>query len=484
MILGNIMLNSINLFHTERKIATAFDDTFYVKSGRKWNEIKNVDVYKGFDEPTNDFGSKGDYYIQYHELKNNLIYSEDFTNEGWIVKNSIFSKDSRVFPKSYCSKMIPTQTFGEHSIAYQFSNPIDGNIDYWCFSIYVLPNEYNYFQLILSDSSETQGLKATFSVILNSNKKIVVNKRLEKFGDITDEDIVYSDDCYGIENVGSGVYRIFLSAKFLKLSFLQCKFKILKNLHGEVVSEFANENDTAGLFINAAQLSENMKPIEYVFSNGAPFSYYVFKKLFKKDSIWKGLEYASAYYGDDYPKSSIGIEGDIYFVNPFITFNKAVRFGKNTLYKCWGNDSVKYFTETIEPNVGDNVYSYTDKITKVGTVSNYNYLNHTITVNGNVLNRKSVLDFRINMEPGVFFWNVDKDTYGYVSEDGKIYNLSFNGKSLYNFDLINQAITYSVNLFNQTYTARQSQVPSQYQIGFNTGGHGNFWDYNRLRRFY
>ena len=55
---------------------------------------------------------------------------------------------------------------------------------------------------------------------------------------------------------------------------------------------------------------------------------------------------------------------------------------------------------------------------------------------------------------------------------------------MYNFDLINQAITYSVNLFNQTYTARQSQVPSQYQIGFNTGGHGNFWDYNRLRRFY
>ena len=68
--------------------------------------------------------------------------------------------------------------------------------------------------------------------------------------------------------------------------------------------------------------------------------------------------------------------------------------------------------------------------------------------------------------------------------DIKIYDLKFGNKSMYDFKQINNAITFSTNLFNQTYTARYTTNFPKMEFGYNSGGHGNFWDYNRLRRYY
>lgn len=483
------MQNSINFYHDERKILTSFDNILFIKENNKWVEETDIDVYKGEEIPDDNIGKDNDLYFYYDRIGNLLINSENFYGAGWINLNNSFNMDEGIFPYSNYYKMIPNQTFSEHSLSYKIVNQMVGDMPYWCFSIYIRPNEYNYFQLIMSDYAETTGIKATFSRFLNGRKKYEIAKEIEAFGE-TEGEIIYDDECFDMIEESDGFYRVYISAKFMTINNIQFKLKLLRNENGNIKEVFANNNDTAGLFINAAQLSKTKKPIEYIKSDENPFSYLKMKSIFKKiNNNWQELpEYITVYYGKDLPVSNLGQTGDIYFHNPIIKVGEFVRFGKNTLFKCWENGSNLYYTEYEEPSIGDDVYQYTDKPIKVGKITSYTKsLDNTpskITFNSITATKNTNKDKRFITEPGVFFWNKDKNTYGYISNDNEVHNLSYNGKSLYDFDLINQALAFSVNLFNQTWNTKYSTTMPQYQMGYNSGGHGNFWDYNSLRKYY
>ena len=487
------MQNSINFLHNENKILTTFDNMFYVKNDNTWERVKNINVHKGTSAPSESLGENGDYYIDYEETGNSLIFSEDFTGEGWFNLNNNFIKSGLIFPNTDSSKMIPDLTEGEHSISYIWLNEVFTKINDWCFSLYVKPNEMGNFQLIMSDASESYGVKMTVSVVLNIRKKYVTTVSFEEFGNAPEGELVYDDNSYGLIDYGD-YYRAYISCKFLSTSTLKFKFKLLKNVSGELVDIFKNNNDTNGLFINSAQLSKTKLPVEYVVSNGFPFFYLKFNSIYKKENyVWNKLsEWNSVWYGNEDPKSSLGIDGDLYFHNPIIKVGEFVRFGKNTLYKCWKYDDSKYYTVEEEPSVNDEVYVFeNNEIKKVGNVLTFSkdYISKTsitATINGSVLTltKSASNNERLIKTPGVMFWNKDASTYGYIDNNGKIFNLSFNGKSLYNKDLIIQALTYSTNLFMQTWDSHYTVQPRQFQFGFNSGGHGNFLDYNRLRYYY
>lgn len=493
------MENSINIFHNEHKILSAFDNTFFKKNGNEWEKINNKKIFKGTDVPNNMIGSEGDYYIYYSEISNYIINSENFTSEGWINLNNNFRMDtSLIYPNSNCFKMIPNQEVSKHYIAYKFANPIIDNMPFWCFSLYVRPNEYNYFELALTDDSETNGIKVRYSITLDTRKQYVVDYSLTKIGDLSPEELIYDESTYGIIKETNGFYRIFIAAQFTNIGQLQCKFSILKNQNGVILEEFANNNLTSGLFINSAQLSKSIGPIEYILSNGNISKVFKYGFIYQKgeNNIWNKLpSYISVYYGSENPKKYFGQSGDLYFHNPIIKVGEFVRFGKNTLFKCWrknNSDDICY-TEYAKPSTNDDVYIYNESPKIIGKVSSYNEESYSssgililsnIVVNNEIYYRDENSDERFIKEPGVVFWNVDKDTYGYISSDGKVHNLTFNGKSLYNFDNILNSMTFSTNLFQQTYNTRYTISKPSYEMGINSGGHWNFTDYNSLRKYY
>lgn len=598
------MHNSIDIFHNEEKISTSYDDIFYKKENNKWVEIKNKNVFKGIDNPDSSIGKNGDYYIQYEKIKNYINSSENFLGTNWINCNCIISPDLIKFPYTECSKIIPNEIYSEHSLSYNFNNSELIEKPYWCFSLYVMPAEFNYFQMILSDEFNEVGVIATFSKVFDARKKIVINKKIESFGDETK--IEYDNDCFNITLLKDGVYRVFVSAKFLENMNLQCKFRILKNDKGLLQEEYSNDNDTCGLFINGAQLSKNKFPDEYVYSDESNSVYYKLKNIYEKENnIWNILpDYVKIYYSDDKPENNIGQNGDIYFVNPFITLSPRVRFGDNPTFRCWKLENTTpeenniLYTSKVEPDVGDELYEYksnkmifsgktvydydintnsikvensventitayidyslststtycwryndeycyTDrkdlttgdfiysdinKTNKISTVITFNKDDEVVDLSNWEYERKNntlyvtryrgnendiilpymsgdpemTITFMINFliykrynngdrkliilnEEGIIFHNKDKGTYSYIGKDKKQYNILFNGKSLYNFILINDAIAFSTNLFNQTYTAKYTTNFPKIEFGYNSGGHGNFWDYNKLRRYY
>jgi hypothetical protein len=100
------MQNSINFLHNENKILTTFDNIFYVKNDNTWERVKNINVHKGTSAPSESLGENGDYYIDYEETGNSLIFSEDFTGEGWFNLNNNFIKSGLIFPNTDSSKRL------------------------------------------------------------------------------------------------------------------------------------------------------------------------------------------------------------------------------------------------------------------------------------------------------------------------------------------------------------------------------------------
>jgi len=493
------MQKSINFFHNDNKILSAFDNVFFVKTIEGWERVENVNVFKGTEEPSLNLGKNvGDYYIKYEEVGNYLAYSEKFDGEGWSNVNNKFIKSDIYFPYSESSKMIPNMNLGEHSISTTWSNSLNKVTD-WCFSIYIKPNEITNFELIMSDSSEEYGVKMIVTMYLNNRKKYVRNIEFKEFGNPPENELFYDDNSYGLLNE-KDYFRAYISCAFRSTEILKVKLKLLKLVNGELTDNFKNNNDTNGLFINSAQLTKSKVPLEYILCTGYPYFYYKFNSVYKffKDKItdekrWDLVsDSTTVWYGDKNPNEIIGQEGDLYFHNPIIKVGEFVRFGSNTLFKCWAFNNAKYYTEYDVPKIGDSVYNNNFK--KVGTVTEYGRFNTgqpyikttavdlTLTKNPKN-NERRIKDITIN-DAGVVFWNKDAGTYGYINGEGKICNLSYNGKSLYNFKLFLQALTYSTNLFMETWDSHYTTHQKQMQMGFNTGGHGNFLDYNSVRYFY
>ena len=490
------MQKSINFFHNDNKILSAFDNIFFVKSDDEWQKVENVNVFKGTSNPKNTKGEVGDYYIKYDEVGNYLPYSEKFDVEGWSNLNNNFIKSGIYFPYSESSKMIPTMVNSEHSISYSWSNEIIIEPNDWCFSIYVKPNEISNFELIMSNGDESFGIKMIVTMYLNSRKKYIRNVEFKEFGTPPEDELVYDDNSYGIIDEDE-YFRAYISCRFNTSEAIRIKFKLLNLKNGELTDKFKNNNDTNGIFINSAQLSKSKMPVEYVLSNGYPYFYLKFNSVYKKneDNIWEIVsDSTNVWYGDKNPDNVIGQDGDLYFHNPIIKVGEFVRFGTNTLFKCWKNNNKKYYTEYEKPSVGDNVYLYNETPKIVGKVIEYakpinssTYIKVKVGNSTYTLYKESSEDTRFIKDvkdAGVVFWNKDKGTYGYIDGNGKICNLAFNGKTLYNFDLVLQAMTYSTNLFMESWDCHYTTHQKQMQFGFNTGGHGNFLDYNNLRFYY
>ena len=494
------MQKSINFFHNDNKILSAFDNIFFIKNDEGWERVENVKIHKGSSAPNDNFGDIGDYYIKYDEIGNYLVYSEKFDGEGWNNLNNNFIESGIDFPYSESSKMIPNMKLAEHSISTSWSNDIN-KIPDWCFSIYIKPNEITNFELIMSNADETYGIKMIVTMYLNNRKKYVRNVEFKQFGNPPANEMVYDDNSYGLLDEDE-YFRAYISCKFKTTEMLKAKLKLLKINSGALSDIFKNNNDTNGLFINSAQLSRSKEPIEYVYCQGYPYFYLKFNSVYKKneENLWELVsDSASVWYGDKNPDDVIGQAGDLYFHNPIIKVGEFVRFGTNTLFKCWKNGNNKYYTEKSNPSVGDDVYTYNNSPKIVGKVMEYHkpvssqtYIVASIEVSpGNYETKTLYKSYKDDMrfikdvnDAGVVFWNKDKNTYGYINGNGKICNLSFNGKSLYNFDLILQALTYSTNLFMESWDCHYTTHQKQMQFGFNTGGHGNFLDYNNLRFYY
>jgi hypothetical protein len=362
------MQKSINFFHDEDKILTSYDNIFYVKKDNEWEEVENKSIFKGEGEPSNNEGDEGDYYIKYDKIYNLLNSSEIFNKYGWTANNVSFMNINNTYneyiPYAKCKKICPNSNNTTHDISYNVLANDSGK--YWCFSIYVSPQEFNYFQISFSNYSETFAIKSKFSRVL-MNRRYVLSKELEITGDPVANDFENDDISYDIIDVGNNFYRIFLSCKFNITTDLKFKFSILKNDNGIIKDKYANTSANTGLFINAAQLTNTKEPMEYVVTSNYSFSYYNFDSLYKKENNWVKLpEYNMVHYGDDEPSNSLGMNGDIYFYNSIIKLGEVVRFGENHFYYGWKNsdssDTKIYYTYKEYPAVGDKLYYYNNKI--------------------------------------------------------------------------------------------------------------------------
>lgn len=490
------MKKSVNFNHSDNSILSSFDDYFFIKTSNGWKEVNDIQVFKGTSDPreiTIEDVKHNDYYIQYEMIGNYLNYSEDFTTEDWDSENLIFSKDSFIsFPYSNATKLIPTMNYSKHSLSHSWENT---SKDYWCFSIYIMPNEIRNFELLISDSEERYGLKAVFSIVLNNRKKYEYKpKYLGTFGNVPDDELVWNpSDCCDSESMGDGSYRIYLSAKFKTTPRLTAKLRLLKNVDGNITDTFSNDNDTAGLFINSAMLSKGRIPINYVMTNGDSFLYMNFSKLFKANNLktWYELNpYNTVWYGKDIPSNILGNVDDIYFINPIIELGKFPRFGTNPIYYGWSrkvnNEREIYYTEKQAPSINDKIYDSSDEEKGIITSIDDNK-SITVKLNDNqseiTLNRDSFYDKRRFEDESLVFWNNEKNTYSYISEGKQVRNLEYE-KSVYNPSLFVDAISFSTNLFNQTYSSSYASSFGQKQLGYNSGGHYSCWDYNKLRKYY
>lgn len=489
------MKKAINFLHNENSILTSYDNVFFRKEDSIWKEVKDKNVFKGISNPLNNSGNNGDYYIQYEEVGNYIANSEDFTSSSWKNYNNILSVDTaQYFPKSYATKMIPNSVTAEHFISTSWNTNLEDT--YWCFSMFVMPSELKCFQLILSDQTNSYGAVAQFSITLNASKKYVIEKEGHAFPANHGDEIEFDDTCYDIVSVSSGIYQVYIAGKFKYNTSLKATFKLLKNINGVYETTFSNNGTTNGLFINGAQITKAKEPSpKYISSKGGKNIFAQYYRLWlKSNNVWNELEdYNNIWYGSDTPKDILGENGDLYFIHPIIELGRFPRFGKNTLYKCWENNSAEYFTEFDEPSVNDKVYIHIiNDVEEVGHVLSYTKSTtddpSTIVVKINnddlTLYKNSEKDFRILYDEGLMFWNSDKGTYSYISENQEVKNIAF--KRFYDPEKFVDAISFSTNLFNQTYSSRyeQNKYSTKNYPGFNTGGHGNFWDYNRLRRFY
>lgn len=486
------MQKSINFFHNDNKILSAFDNVFFVKTSEGWSSINNKKVFKGNSIPDNNLGDDGDYYINYNEIDNLLESSELFNKNGWEARNvSLINSTRFKVPYSYCQKMSPNKNNSEHYISYKWiSTKTSQN---WCFSIYVLPQEFNNFQITLSNHNESYGIKAIFSRRL-INRKYHMEVRYETFGNIPTNDMTNINTNYEIvninsENISEIFYRVFLSCKVNVTEDLKIKFSILDNNFNE---KFINNADGTGLFINAAQLTNTNLPTEYILSDGSPFSYQKISEIYLKDTRWTKLsKYNTIYYSNDEPQRNLGNVGDLYFQNPIIELGKIVRFGKNTLYHCWKNNDKNYYTVNEKPLNNEDVYEYENdtknivgKVISSGKDNVGSYINIEINNQNIKAYRNNSYDNRFVKIPGVIFWNREEETYSYINNNNQVCNLKYSDSSLYNFKLVIDAISFSTNLFMQTWDTKYTVQPRSFEYGFNTGGHGNFLDYNRLRFYY
>ena len=138
------MENSINFIHPKALIQTSTDKKLFVKENGDWKE-KDSELFKSEYHLPSEEGKTGDYFAKYYRRYNYIKYSENFEEYPWNINNLTLSKEPLFrFPYNICQKIKGLQTYGEHSLSYNFYN--DLNTPY-TFSIYAKLGDLSNIQL-------------------------------------------------------------------------------------------------------------------------------------------------------------------------------------------------------------------------------------------------------------------------------------------------------------------------------------------------
>ena len=414
------MRRAINFFHNNNSILSSHDEIFYKKTRDGWEEVKNTNVYKETDYPAELLGNDDDYYIYYNEIGNHLAYSNSFNKGSWLNIENTLEKNDA----PYFLNSQSTKMIPSMNISEHSIHTSWSNpiISSIPYWCFSIYVKFNELQCIeLVISDNDETQGLKARFSLELEGRVYKpHKSFEIFG-ATSEEIHYDNDCYGMDLDENGFYRIHLSGQFLTIPQLQGKIRILKKINGIYQEEFANINQYACLYIADAQLNKGKSPNLYVESGDNPTYYLVFNRLYhKENNIWKALD--------------------------------------NTNMVWYGNDLPKE---------------------NLGSVDDIYFVNPIITLSSPV--RFGTND-SMEMEDGIIFWYKKKDTYGYIT-NGEIREIKTDN-SIYKFTEVLNALTFSTNLFNQSYSSKYGSNFAQRQMGFNTGGNYNFWDYNNLRKYH
>ena len=126
---------------------------------------------------------------------NNLLWSEDVTNAVWGVSSMGISGTTTLSPDgvSLMRKIIPSAALSSHLI-FQNSNVVSGS--QYTLSLYVKSAGYNYIQIAGSTGFNTTDLWVNFDI---------------SSGTVSGNGAGAAAGTYGVENIGSGIYRVWVS---------------------------------------------------------------------------------------------------------------------------------------------------------------------------------------------------------------------------------------------------------------------------------
>ena len=327
------MSNSIIFKHQDGLITTSNEKRLFKKIGEeidgqlkyKWVEQPGVMLHKSEInlEPKKEDGNNGDYYASYIQKQNEIIYSEDFTQDIWYSNNITLKKASDIlFPFNAPTIVYPDKSNSKHNLSYYFAN----NEEIYTFSIYFMGNSKLNIGLMLSNNEETNGYKINFnSDAGNAIGDLNLEEKITK-SFIGEELPIYG---HTIEKISENTYRISITGQILTYPTIKATIQILDN---ELNEEFEPENSTFGLWINAAQLDKNAtQPSRYIYNNGEITLINSFYKLYhKSNDDWNPLESNRVLYSKDIPSSKIGNEGDICCIESLLTLEPYVRFGSSS----------------------------------------------------------------------------------------------------------------------------------------------------------
>ena len=306
------MENSINFIHPKALIQTSTDKKLFVKENGDWKE-KDSELFKSEYHLPSEEGKTGDYFAKYYRRYNYIKYSENFEEYPWNINNLTLSKEPLFrFPYNICQKIKGLQTYGEHSLSYDFYN--DLNTPY-TFSIYAKLGDLSNIQLSLSDYNMTQGIKAKFD-LNNGSGSLSTYGNQDNITDIN-YSILLDDEILN-------VYRISITGLFKGAIALKAKINVLDEEFNEFFSE---DNNTYGLYINGAQISKSTALEPYLYSKGKYASALSFDKLYIKNSNNWIKTSSNLYYLTKEPSLDFGNDGDIAVLDSILRLYPFVKFG-------------------------------------------------------------------------------------------------------------------------------------------------------------
>ncbi len=179
---------------------------------------------------------------------NNLLWSEDVTNAVWGVSSMGISGTTTISPDgvSLMRKIIPSAALSSHLI-FQNSNVVSGS--QYTLSLYVKSAGYNYIQIAGSTGFNTTDLWVNFDL---------------SAGVASGNGAGAAAGTYGVENIGSGIYRVWVSASCTSSN--AAGRLLISPLDANTLSRLPSytADGTSGVFIWGAQFGVGNTPSTYI----------------------------------------------------------------------------------------------------------------------------------------------------------------------------------------------------------------------------